>query len=164
MYDKRPVVHYLPRMDTYFCNVVFQQRNKQLKIILKKYKSKLSNKVMRTIISIFFLIMLNVAAFANTGVSNGDTEKGKKKKSRSAAKGQIEMLAEEEPVISLVNPAAQANAQVTVKVFDIKGKIVMEKKVQMESIFNKNYTLEDLPKGSIFVMLHDNTVYYFKES
>lgn len=121
---------------------------------------------MKTIFSIFFLVLFSVAAFATTpGVSNDDTEKGKKKKTRRAAKGQIEMVAEEEPVANFIDPATtQANKQITVKVFDAEGKVVMEKKVQIESIFNKNYSLDDLPKGSIFVMLHEGTVYYFKES
>jgi hypothetical protein len=121
---------------------------------------------MKKIISIFFLILFNVVAFANaSGVGNDDTEKGKKKKARNAKKGQLEMVAEEEPVTNFIDPTAtQINKQVTVKVFDAKGKVIMEKQVQIESIFNKNYSLEELPKGSIFVMLHDSTVYYFKES
>jgi hypothetical protein len=114
---------------------------------------------MKNFIAFVLLLVISVSSYANT---NNDLDKGKKKK-QSKAVASVLNIVEEEPVDDLTGILASGKSEVNVKVFDITGKIVFEKKVKIESILSNKYKMDELPKKSVFVMLHNNTAYYFQE-
>lgn len=114
---------------------------------------------MKKIISIALLALFTLPVLANDVM-----DKGKKKRNRVAAKGQAALAAfvEEQPAgnSSYVTPVSK---EMTVKVFDVKGQLVLEKKMLLERFLNRGYANE-LPQNSTFVMFYNNTAYYFQES
>jgi hypothetical protein len=74
----------------------------------------------------------------------------------------IEMV-EEEPVQEMNMPVLPSNSKITVKVFDVKGSLVMNQQVTMDEFLSKSKTIS-LPTGSTFVMFYENTAYYFLET
>ena len=118
---------------------------------------------MKKILSVVMITFLSISAFAYT-TDNGKLDKGKKKKGRTSSTALALNIVEEDPIFAFAGDMSTIDNQVTVKVFDITGKIVMEKKVKIENIFNSKGKLEELPKNSVFVMFHQNTAYYFLES
>jgi hypothetical protein len=114
---------------------------------------------MKNFIAIVILLVLGINSYANT---NNDLDKGKKKK-QSKLVASVMSVVEEEPVDDLTGILSSGKSEVNVKVFDITGKIVFEKKVKIESILSNRYKIDELPKKSVFVMLHNNTAYYFQE-
>ena len=114
---------------------------------------------MKNLIAILILLIVSVNTYAN---SDNSLDKGKKKK-QSKAIASVMAIVEEEPVDEFTGLLSTGKSEVTVKVFDISGKIVFEKKVKIESILSNKYKIDELPKKSVFVMLHNNTAYYFQE-
>lgn len=112
---------------------------------------------MKNLIAVMILLVLAINTYANT---DNSLEKGKKRK-KSKAIASAMAIVEEEPVNDLTGILTSGKSEVNVKVFDVTGKIVFEKKVKIESILSNK--LEELPKKSVFVMLHNNTAYYFQE-
>jgi hypothetical protein len=114
---------------------------------------------MKNFIVIVLLLVLGLNSYANT---TNDLDKGKKKRNSKSTTSFLSIV-EEEPVDDLTSILSNGNSEVNVKVFDIAGKIVFEKKVKIESILSNKYKIDELPKKSVFVMLHSNTAYYFQE-
>jgi hypothetical protein len=114
---------------------------------------------MKNLIAIFILLVLAVNTYANT---TDVPDKGRKKKQQKAL-ASVMAVVEEEPVSDLTGVLTSGKSEVNVKVFDITGKIVFEKKVNIESILSNKYRIEELPKRSVFVMLHNNIAYFFQE-
>lgn len=119
---------------------------------------------MKKIVSILVIVILGFSAYANPALDNGKADKGKRKKGRSTNNALVQNVVEEDPIFAFAGDIASADNKITVKVFDITGKIVLEKKVQIETIFNSKSRLEELPRNSVFVMFHENTAYYFQEA
>ncbi|QHT70134.1 hypothetical protein GXP67_27545 [Rhodocytophaga rosea] len=119
---------------------------------------------MKKLLSILVIAILSLSVYTNAAADNGKMDKGKKKKGRESNASLVQNIVEEEPIIALASDITAIDNKVTVKVFDITGKIVLEKKVQIENFFNNKSRLEILPKNSVFVMFHQNTAYYFQES
>ena len=69
---------------------------------------------------------------------------------------------EEEPVLEPILLSTSFD-KITVKVFDVKGALVLTKKVAMNEFLAKNKQIE-LEANSTFVMFHANTAYYFLEA
>ena len=114
---------------------------------------------MKNLIALFILLVLGVQTYA---ASSHSLDKGIKKKHSKVITSVLSVV-EEEPVNDLNGIVANGKSEVNVKVFDITGKTVFEKKVKLESILSNKYKLDELPKKSVFVMLHNNTAYYFQE-
>lgn len=114
---------------------------------------------MKNLIVIFILLVFSANTYA---IPANLLDKGKKKKQQKMATALMAVV-EEEPVNDLFNVLAGNKSEVNVKVFDISGRIVFEKKVNIESILSNKYKIEELPKRSVFVMLHNNTAYFFQE-
>lgn len=114
---------------------------------------------MKNFIAIVLLLVLGMNTYANTFT---DLDKGKKKKQSKSTASVFSMI-EEEPAGDLHGILSSGTSEVNVKVFDITGKIVFEKKVKIENILSNKYKMDELPKKSVFVMLHNNTAYYFQE-
>ncbi len=112
---------------------------------------------MKNVITLVLLVLVSISTYAST--DNG-LDKGKRKK-RAAAEAAMYSVIEEDPAQNFAGIAPSSNTEVNVKVFDITGKIVFEKKVKIESILSNKYKLDELPKKSVFVMFHNNTAYYF---
>ncbi len=70
---------------------------------------------------------------------------------------------EEEPVQALSMLVSSNTSRITVKVFDVKGMLVMKEEVNMNDFLSKSKKFA-LPNGSTFVMFHQNTAYYFLET
>lgn len=119
---------------------------------------------MKKILSVLIIVILGFSSYANTTLDNGKADKGKKKKSRSSSAALVQNVVEEDPIFAFAGDIASADNKVTVKVFDVSGKVVLEKKVSMESIFNSKTRLEVLPQNTVFVMFHQNIAYYFQEA
>ena len=69
---------------------------------------------------------------------------------------------EDEPVEAMPMYAIKSD-KITVKVFDVKGALVLNQEVNMNDFLAKNNKV-NLPGGSTFVMFHANTAYYFLEA
>lgn len=70
-------------------------------------------------------------------------------------------VVEDEPVLETSVPTAER--AITVKVFDVKGSLLMQKKVSMDEFLSKSVKV-GLPSNTTFVMYHQNTAYYFMET
>ncbi len=70
---------------------------------------------------------------------------------------------EDEPVQASMPLYATTTDKITVKVFDVKGDLVLKQEVAMNEFLGKNKQI-DLPGNSTFVMFHANTAYYFLEA
>jgi calcineurin-like phosphoesterase len=71
---------------------------------------------------------------------------------------------EEDPALASGMPMfATKSDKITVKVFDIKGALVMNQEVSMNEFLAKDKKAA-LPANSTFVMFHANTAYYFLEA
>jgi hypothetical protein len=114
---------------------------------------------MKNFIAIVLLLVLGINTYANTIT---DLDKGKRKK-KPKSSTTIFSIIEEEPVDDLTGLLSDGKSEVNLKVFDITGKIVFEKKVKIENILSNKYRMDELPRKSVFVMLHNNTAYYFQE-
>jgi hypothetical protein len=98
-------------------------------------------------------------------------DKNKKEKKSAEAKRiekkkpgiRVIELVEEEPVQALSMLVSSSTSKITVKVFDVKGVLVMKEEVSMNDFLSKNEKFA-LPSGSTFVMFHQNTAYYFMET
>ena len=69
---------------------------------------------------------------------------------------------EDEPVLQPISFSTPAD-KVTLKVFDVKGAVVLTKQVAMNEFLANNKQIE-LAGKSTFVMFHANTAYYFSEA
>jgi hypothetical protein len=72
-------------------------------------------------------------------------------------------MPEEEPVSGLLN-LPTADDQVTIKVFDASGAVVLQKKVNLRELFGNSLLQQQLPAGSIFVYFNQHTAYYFLDN
>ena len=75
----------------------------------------------------------------------------------------IDAIAEDEPAQALSMPGLSNISKITVKVFDVKGSLIMKQEVSMDEFLSKSKAVS-LPNGSTFVMFHENTAYYFLET
>jgi hypothetical protein len=69
---------------------------------------------------------------------------------------------EDEPVLQPISFSTPTD-KITVKVFDVKGTVVLTKQVAMNEFLSNNKQIE-LAGKSTFVMFHANTAYYFSEA
>lgn len=74
-------------------------------------------------------------------------------------------MAEEDPEQGMDLPTLKSLATntITLKVFDVKGQVVLEKEVNMDEMLGKRKEAQ-LPKGSTFIMFHNNIAYYFLDA
>jgi len=119
---------------------------------------------MKKIISILIIVLVGFSAYTASALDNGKADKGKRKKNRTNSASLVQNVVEEDPIFATASDITSADNKVTVKVFDITGKLILEKKVQIENILNSKTRMEELPKNSVFVMFHQNTAYYFLEA
>lgn len=68
----------------------------------------------------------------------------------------------EEAPVQLATPVSGNLSSITVKVFDVTGKLVMKQVVSMDEFLSQRKTI--LPASSTFVMFHQNVAYYFQEA
>jgi hypothetical protein len=69
---------------------------------------------------------------------------------------------EDEPILESI-PLTSTFDKITVKVFDVKGALVLTKQVAMNDFLANNKQIE-LAGNCTFVMFHANTAYYFLEA
>jgi uncharacterized membrane protein len=74
----------------------------------------------------------------------------------------VEAVVEDEPVQQSM-PMYATSDKITVKVFDVKGALVLKQEVAMNEFLGQNKQI-DLAGKSTFVMFHANTAYYFLEA
>lgn len=73
-------------------------------------------------------------------------------------------VVEEDPTQASSMPmTANSSGKITVKVFDIKGALVLNQEVNLNEFLAKDKKAS-LTNGSTFVMFHANTAYYFLEA
>jgi hypothetical protein len=65
---------------------------------------------------------------------------------------------------SLFSQAAASLNNIALKVFDIKGNLLLKQQMRMDDFLSSDYAVASLPEGSIFVMFHGNTAYYFLDN
>lgn len=69
--------------------------------------------------------------------------------------------ANKEAESNFICQAATSLNNIALKVFDVKGNLLMKEQVRMEEFLSSNFSAALLPEGSTFVMFHGNTAYYF---
>jgi hypothetical protein len=69
--------------------------------------------------------------------------------------------ANKEAETNFIHQAATSLNNIAVKVFDIKGNLLLKQQVRMEEFLSSDLSALLLPEGSMFVMFHGNTAYYF---
>lgn len=130
---------------------------------------------MKKSIAIVLFVFLSVTSFA--GIKEGRTDDGgrnkkttaeaKSKKAKRKARALAMAALEEDPIESLSpSSVGVTDSEMTVKVFNKKGELLLEKKVRIEKMLNQRSIAQELPQHSFFVMYHGGTAYYFidKES
>jgi hypothetical protein len=105
------------------------------------------------------LFVSAVFAFYDTSAGNGPFISAKPLSSGIT----LEEMPEEEPVSGLLN-LPTADDQVTIKVFDATGAVVLQKKVTLQELFGNSLLQKQLPAGSIFVYFNQHTAYYFLDN
>ena len=127
-------------------------------------------------IKLFSLLAATGFLTMSMGFPTDLTEKGKAKKTNDCQEASIVRVTEKKPAkVVLVDTVEEDPAQVnmpmfatksdkiSVKVFDIKGALVLNQEVSMNEFLAKDKKAA-LPAGSTFVMFHANTAYYFLEA
>lgn len=142
----------------YFCSVRKSSRGWKANLNIRTIHININN-TMKNVITLVLFVLVSITTYATT---NNGLDKGKKKK-RAAAEAAMFSVIEEEPAMYAAGILTDNKSEMNVKVFDVTGKIVFEKKVKIESILSSKYKLDELPKRSVFVMFHNNTAYYFQE-
>jgi hypothetical protein len=71
--------------------------------------------------------------------------------------------ANKEAETNFIHQAATSMNNIALKVFDIKGNLLLKQQVRMEDLFSNELAAALLPQGSTFVMFYGNTAYYFLE-
>ncbi|QHT66287.1 hypothetical protein GXP67_06250 [Rhodocytophaga rosea] len=69
--------------------------------------------------------------------------------------------ANKEAESNFIHQAATSLNNIAVKVFDIKGNLLLKEQMRMEDFLSSELSADLLPQGSTFVMFHGNTAYYF---
>ena len=62
------------------------------------------------------------------------------------------------------NTAVTSIKDIYLKLFDKKGNLLLTENLKIEEFLSSNYPAQNLPAGSIFVMFHGNTAYYYLEN
>jgi len=88
----------------------------------------------------------------------------KKSEASKPAKETCENGANQEAELGFINQAATSLNNIALKVFDVKGNLLMKQQIRMEDFFSTDYSIALLPQGSTFVMFHGNTAYYFLDA
>ena len=144
----------------------------------KQIKTIKTNTIMKTLKLFSLLVVTGFVTMSMGFPTDLATVKsnGKKSPCQSSNPSHVVMLAkadinkgaaietvEDEPVQEINTPMLPANSKITVKVFDVKGSLVMKQEVTMDEFLRKSKTVS-LPNGSTFVMFYENTAYYFLET
>jgi hypothetical protein len=77
------------------------------------------------------------------------------------AKASSTNKANKEAESNFIYQAATSLNNIAVKVFDIKGNLLLKQQIRMEDFLSSELSADLLPQGSTFVMFHGNTAYYF---
>jgi hypothetical protein len=128
-------------------------------------------------IKLFSLLVATGFITMSMGFPTDLTEKGKDKDVNGCQEARVVTVADKKPAkVVLVDTVEEDPAQIsnmpmlasktdkiTVKVFDVKGALVLNQEVSMNEFLAKDKKAS-LPNGSTFVMFHANTAYYFLEA
>jgi hypothetical protein len=168
MYENQVILNIIRQIDSYFCEVNQHLKLSASRLNIKNIQKIKQKTIMKKILSILIIMVLGLSIDTFAAVNNDLADKGKRKKGRNNASSKAEfaqIVVEDEPIdfYSLASDITSADNKVTVKVFDITGKVVMEKQVKIESFLNSKSRMDELTGKSVFVMYHQNTAYYFLE-
>ncbi len=118
-------------------------------------------KTSRIILAITFITMISFGTIAN---ANGFDKGRKERKENRKIQEEDLNLYYEDPTPLTVNDFDLPQTNITVRVINTKGDLVMENEIRIENFFANENNLENLPKNSLFVIFYNNTAYYILDS